>query len=149
MVLDLKPIYDDDGQSAEFDYLISDDKLGDIKGYALSDFSVRGKAYSRAGIVHLNYTGAFTLKAECDRCLKPFERLFEYSMKHILVRTVNTDNDEYIVTQGDCIDVDELALCDALLQIPTKLLCRTDCKGLCYICGADLNSGDCGCQRQQ
>lgn len=147
MVLDLKPIYDAEGQSVELDYFISEKRLSEIKGCILENFSVKGKVYNRAGIVHLSYTLAFTLKAECDRCLKPFDRAYSFNFKHILVRTVNTDNDEYIVTQGDSIDVDELAVQDALLQVPTKLLCREDCKGLCYICGADLNLGECGCER--
>jgi uncharacterized protein len=26
-----------------------------------------------------------------------------------------------------------------------KPLCREDCRGLCAVCGANLNRGDCGC----
>jgi hypothetical protein len=33
------------------------------------------------------------------------------------------------------------------LNIPIKPLCQDSCKGLCTICGADLNSGECGCDR--
>ena len=33
-----------------------------------------------------------------------------------------------------------------LLDLPMAFLCREDCKGLCPVCGADLNEGDCGCQ---
>jgi uncharacterized protein len=29
-----------------------------------------------------------------------------------------------------------------LLALPTRLLCRDDCRGLCSVCGADLNSAD-------
>lgn len=32
-----------------------------------------------------------------------------------------------------------------LLGLPERVLCREDCKGLCPICGADLNAGSCGC----
>jgi uncharacterized protein len=28
-----------------------------------------------------------------------------------------------------------------------KKLCREDCKGLCNVCGKDLNDGDCNCDR--
>jgi uncharacterized protein len=35
-----------------------------------------------------------------------------------------------------------------LLVVPTFLVCREDCKGLCPTCGADLNLGDCGCPPQ-
>ena len=32
-----------------------------------------------------------------------------------------------------------------LLAVPSFVLCREDCKGLCPHCGADLNLGPCGC----
>jgi uncharacterized protein len=150
MVLNLKQLYDIVGESQEFDYIVPRERLDEIRGYSFADgFAVKGRAYNRAGILNLSFSVTFTLEAECDRCLKPFEREFSYDFDHILVRTVNNDNDEYIVTEGDSIDVDEVALPDALLQMPSKLLCREDCKGLCYICGADLNEADCGCNRQR
>ena len=33
-----------------------------------------------------------------------------------------------------------------LLEVPAKVLCREDCKGLCPVCGANLNHGTCTCQ---
>jgi uncharacterized protein len=32
-----------------------------------------------------------------------------------------------------------------LLGVPAFVECRSDCKGLCPSCGADLNAGHCGC----
>jgi uncharacterized protein len=32
--------------------------------------------------------------------------------------------------------------------LPTKILCRDDCKGLCPECGADLNEGTCSCKNE-
>ena len=63
-----------------------------------------------------------------------------------MVLSVNRDNDEYIVAQDAQLDVDEVALTDLLLQLPTKLLCREDCKGLCMHCGCNLNTSSCDCQ---
>ena len=34
---------------------------------------------------------------------------------------------------------------DIILTFPSHPLCRTECKGLCPRCGADLNQGPCGC----
>ena len=31
--------------------------------------------------------------------------------------------------------------------LPTKVLCREDCKGLCPSCGKDLNEGECDCSK--
>ena len=35
---------------------------------------------------------------------------------------------------------------DLLLELPSKMLCQEDCRGLCPICGKDLNEGPCGCE---
>ena len=44
------------------------------------------------------------------------------------------------------LDTAELILAQLSLEIPTKPLCSADCKGLCHLCGADLNAGGCGCE---
>ena len=38
---------------------------------------------------------------------------------------------------------------DILLELPTKFLCKPDCKGLCSQCGQNLNLGDCGCNQRR
>ena len=46
------------------------------------------------------------------------------------------------------MDLDELVRADLLLELPTKVLCREDCKGLCPKCGKDLNFGPCDCKKE-
>jgi uncharacterized protein len=33
-----------------------------------------------------------------------------------------------------------------MLALPSRRLCREECKGLCPVCGADLNAGECACE---
>ena len=47
------------------------------------------------------------------------------------------------------VDTDEILLAQVALEMPSKNLCRPDCKGLCPKCGADLNEGDCGCPKDE
>ena len=47
------------------------------------------------------------------------------------------------------IDMDELVMTDVTLELQFRLLCREDCKGLCPICGADLNETTCNCNTTQ
>ena len=49
------------------------------------------------------------------------------------------------VFDGDAIDVDEIVKEQVLLAVPTRMLCREDCKGICPECGTDRNTGDCNC----
>jgi uncharacterized protein len=37
---------------------------------------------------------------------------------------------------------------EVALQVPLQTWCKSDCAGLCAICGADLNSGKCSCPEE-
>ncbi len=49
------------------------------------------------------------------------------------------------VFDGKAIDVDEIVKEQILLAVPTRMLCREDCKGICPECGIDRNTGECSC----
>jgi uncharacterized protein len=42
------------------------------------------------------------------------------------------------------VDLTEVLRDLIMLALPGKHLCREDCRGLCPVCGADLNVQDCG-----
>jgi uncharacterized protein len=43
------------------------------------------------------------------------------------------------------VDVDGLAREALILAVPAQVLCVESCKGLCPLCGEDLNKGSCAC----
>lgn len=146
MVINLKQLYDIVGEKLILDYAVDIQELNALKGYSFSrPLTINGAIVNRAGVVTLNYTAAFTLHACCDRCLIEFDRDYSFDFEHVIVRSMNGDNDEYVVTEFDKLDMDELALTDCLLQLPSKMLCKEDCLGLCPHCGTDLNENECDC----
>ena len=56
----------------------------------------------------------------------------------------NIENDAFIY-ESDIVDLTEPIRESLLLAEPLQALCRIDCQGLCPVCGADRNKGDCGC----
>lgn len=50
--------------------------------------------------------------------------------------------------EGREIDLGGLVREQVLLALPMSLLCREGCKGLCAVCGKDLNEAECGCERK-
>ncbi len=48
---------------------------------------------------------------------------------------------------GHLIDLDPVAREQILLALPQYPLCREGCKGLCPVCGQNLNERECGCDR--
>lgn len=148
MKIDLKQLFSITGESRDIDYDIEAEELSGIKGCKFSTpISVKGRIYNKAGIVYLKYVLDFSLLTACDRCLKELVMPFSFDCEHIVVPSVSGDNDEYIVADGESIELNEIAVTDLLLQLPTKNLCKEDCKGLCMVCGCDLNEGDCEHQR--
>lgn len=88
----------------------------------------------------------------CDRCLDPAEMdisaevdgyyLFEEPSQQ--ERDEDDDLDYALVAPDKTIDLAEALLPALLMETPFVVLCREDCKGLCPICGENLNEHDCG-----
>ena len=57
----------------------------------------------------------------------------------------NEDSEGFIIVPDGMLDIGSLAKEDVILELPSKLLCSPDCKGLCSICGKNLNEEECGC----
>lgn len=107
---------------------------------------VMGKAQNRAGIVSISYTAGFELDTVCDKCLEPIRGEREMQFSHVLVLSLNReDNDELIVVPDGQLELAELVTADILLEIPTQMVCRDDCKGLCPVCGINRNEQTCSC----
>ncbi|MBR4622268.1 MAG: DUF177 domain-containing protein [Ruminococcus sp.] len=146
MILQLKRLFDNIGESEDISFSITQDEL---EQYSLSIITaspirVSGRIYNRAGVVMLDYNLSAELEQVCDRCLKDFVREYSFDISYVCV-SGETDNDEYLVCTDFKLDLTDAAITDLLLRLPTKILCREDCRGLCPVCGADLNLGDCGC----
>jgi uncharacterized protein len=79
-----------------------------------------------------------TLNGPCMRCLAEAERVFE-----VLAREVSQPGEgeelESPYVQDGVVDLRAWARDALALTVPTQLLCRPDCAGLCPLCGTDLN----------
>jgi uncharacterized protein len=49
--------------------------------------------------------------------------------------------------EGKFIDLDPIVREQVLLALPGYPVCQEGCKGLCSVCGGNLNERDCGCDR--
>ena len=100
----------------------------------------------------LTGSAEITLQIPCSRCLEPVECPFSLDLEEELdlERTEEEraeDLDEQPYVSGYTLDVDRLLSNELLLNLPMKVLCREDCKGICNRCGANLNYSTCSCDR--
>lgn len=85
------------------------------------------------------------LELECVRCLKTYAQRLRWEMTELYA--FNRDSateDDLLLPENAQIEIEEFVREDALLEIPINPICTEDCQGLCQVCGADLNIGDCG-----
>lgn len=69
------------------------------------------------------------------------------------VMILDSEVDEEVMRlspHGHGVEINLAALLweEFLLALPEKILCRTDCRGLCRNCGQNLNAGPCACQTE-
>ena len=80
----------------------------------------------------------------CRRCLAPAAGTIVVPVRELY--TEGGDGDDTYPLDGDDLDLEPLVHDAVLLELPQAPLCRPDCGGLCPLCGANRNEGDCGCR---
>ena len=90
------------------------------------------------------------LEMPCSRCLEPVKVPFhlEIDQKVDMKQTDEdraADLDEQFYINGYNLDVDQLVGNELTLNLPMRVLCSENCKGICNRCGTNLNRGTCDC----
>jgi uncharacterized protein len=81
---------------------------------------------------------AATLSGPCMRCLGEATPTFEVQAREVSQPGEGEELESPYVQEG-VVDLGAWARDALALTVPTQLLCRADCAGLCPVCGADLN----------
>lgn len=136
-------IHEQVGYNHEFPFEFDKIKIGDdLELRDLSGSVVVGR--TPQGLI---VTGDFTAETtvDCVRCLKPFSQLLDWDMTELYAFNQKSVSESglYVPEDGQ-IDLEPLVRDYALLEIPISPICQPNCKGLCSVCGQDLNDRDCG-----
>ncbi len=150
MQLDFTNIFNSSCDAVDVDYSLSleDFEYGTYK--PLKDGAkVKGRAYSRADVAHLDLNISFDFYGICDRCADEFKRAYSFDISKIVVESLENelDDDGYAITENKILDIDDLVYQEIQLFLPHKMLCSDDCKGLCTKCGTNLNREECNCKK--
>jgi uncharacterized protein len=105
-----------------------------IKFEAPLDISAR--VIKEGDEVYVTVTVSGNIIQECSRCLNKFT--VPLSGRYEFV---------YSAREKNVVDLTEDIRQEIMLNYPLKPLCKSDCKGLCPVCGKNLNEGECGCDR--
>jgi uncharacterized protein len=107
---------------------------------------------------HIRLTGDLRTRLEmvCARCLEPVveEISREFDLTYRPLGTMSREEEERLKTddteigfyEGDGLFLADVLAEQVILALPIKVICRSDCRGLCPQCGANLNGEDCRCE---
>lgn len=100
-----------------------------------------------------------TVNLPCGRCLKPVTSHLDVEL---LLCYSELADDEVADAEEVEIRAEELGLItfsgteidlrpdieqEIVMALPQLIVCAEDCRGLCPVCGIDLNQGQCSCER--
>src|SRR5216684_3065492 len=106
----------------------------------------------------IRITGAIETKVElvCARCLEPvvedvsrtFDLFYSPLPKGLKPEEARLKEDDVEIGffDGEGLFLADVLREQVLLALPMKAICRSDCRGLCPNCGANLNHEECRCE---
>lgn len=120
--------------------------------------AVKGRAFKKRDEVRVKGRIEGSVEVVCDRCLSPVASNVEVEFDTAFIsreqavsaaENVELQEEDLVFSfyEDEAIDVDELVREQILLALPTRQLCREECRGLCPICGKDLNAEQCSCRQ--
>ena len=124
----------------------SDDSEIEFSG----QISVRAEVRRDPGFISIQISAMGPIVCSCARCLEVIadqvqaesSMVFEEGKDQDPSNPVWRAEEGAIDLSGDVRDI-------LVLELPSKPLCRADCRGLCIGCGANLNQGACACRTDE
>ena len=159
MLVNLSDVFSSEGKTvtvtAELEMNSFRSRLGDflitkkpLVTFVLTNLGV-GKARIEGSV-------ELVFETNCDRCLAevPTTLTLEFEREVASPETKadsseetgdQEEDDAIDFMEGYQLNVETFVYNEILLNWPMKILCKDDCKGICKVCGQNLNLGECGC----
>lgn len=144
MIIDVNKLRQQGKTESEFSFAftpgrqLTDLPNADIVGGVNVNGKVRltGKKATVEGVV------SFVIEGECSRCLSPAraEVQAEFSAEYS-----SEAGAEFPIRSG-LIDLTDPVEETVVINSPMIIYCREDCRGVCPVCGANLNVSECKCK---
>lgn len=101
----------------------------------VSPVEVKARVRKEGDTVHAKADVKALYSISCARCLEPVEnnivKVFKFHF--------------FINASTEFIDLGEEIRQEVILNLPSQVLCKEDCRGICIGCGVDLNKEECKC----
>ncbi|MEA2427204.1 MAG: hypothetical protein QOF37_832 [Thermoleophilaceae bacterium] len=140
-ILDLGRIGLESGAGRHLDLTVAIDdlELGGQRYTAVSEVPVQLDVAKMPGGHSLRLRAEVVLSGPCMRCLEDAGRRVTIDTREI-DQSGGGEELESPYIDGDDLDLRSWARDAVALELPTQIICAEDCKGICSICGENLNT---------
>lgn len=152
MLMNLTDVFTSEGKVKKISQAYDRNSISYMgEAYPVVDKSEVSLTFTNIGTGLILLEGEFSLTVEipCDRCLQAVEVPIGVSFTHKIAapdgENVPAEEEEQCFMSGYELDTDTLISNEILINMPVKVLCRQDCKGICPVCGQNRNERECGC----
>ena len=152
MIIDVSGILKEFGGKIKIDGevdLPDTDFMGEMYTFK-TPISVKGDVTNNGKSLILAVVCSGKMGTQCARCMKDITVDIDFPVEEHLVRSDGefSEDEDIITFDGHTVELDGIIADNLIMNIEGRYLCKDDCKGLCPVCGQDLNEGECGCSRE-
>lgn len=153
MIVDLKRLAE---KHLLFEFSLGGVDTGEFDGVSFeSPIVVKGELTEENKRVTVVGSVRAACKIDCSRCLEAVEHPLDFKFRAVYITPEEFGSEKELelsaadmdadVMEGESLDLAVIAREHILLELPTRFLCRDDCRGICEQCGENRNLIDCNC----
>lgn len=149
MIIDISRLLRGDGLSIELEGEIDiDSGLFDEQDVSIdTPVKFKGDIRSISSMLYLTLCISASYTAKCARCLEDTKEDLSFTINEVFSKPgLENENDDVIILDSNEIDLKDIVEQALSCAMPITSLCSSDCKGLCPICGCNLNKDSCDCE---
>lgn len=147
MKLNLRELKDKNSYSKEVELELDKESFTSLNNYKIEEpLKFVGTIGEKDNLIFLDGVVQGVLILNCSRCLEEVNYPINVEIHEKLSRNSGNEDEDIIFIHNDIIDLATVLENDILFSIPLKVLCKTDCKGLCQQCGTNKNFDTCSCE---
>lgn len=150
MKINIASVLKNDGASQQFSTSV---ELGefDLMGSTLrfaKPVTVNGKILNIGGTLEISAQIDGEYITQCSRCGESVNMTLSADLFESVENDFSDVDDECISVSGNIIDITGSVNAAIFNSIPLQFLCSEECKGLCPVCGINLNKEECNCETE-
>lgn len=158
MLVNLSDVFSSEGMKKDLSVELEMEHFNSKMG----EFLVKEKTPVRLSLINIGVGKVriegnveLVFETSCDRCLAEVPTILTLEFEREVVSPdITTDSsiseeesedDSIDFMEGYQLNVETFVYNEILLNWPMKILCKDECKGICKVCGQNLNLGECEC----